>query len=43
MAEEARKLSTRATAELNRVYLELAEKWSALASELEKAATSPKE
>ena len=36
MAEEARKLSTHASPELKQLYLGLAEKWSALASELER-------
>lgn len=42
MAEESRKLSTGASPELQRIYLELANQWSALASELEKTAVSSK-
>lgn len=41
MADESRKLSARATPELERIYLNLADQWSALASQFEKA-TKPK-
>jgi KRAB box len=36
MAEEARKLSIRASPELKQLYLDLSDKWSALANEFEK-------